>query len=250
MIGTSLIVKSLRQLEFTMPEMVTFRHRLRQCATAALVGIGVETIVAPRSAKERSFAERRTTLFPASLLGIWLLVSLSGCLQTGLPFTSQAPVSNPLLVRAQNEEPVWERTVDVVHDYHFEISRENRLAHLIETQPRAGSGLLELWHRDSIGFDNRLESTLQSIRRRVRVSILPDDQGGFQVGVEAYKERESLRGIAANSPGAATFSESTPLQRDLNEVVGQSGISDWIPDGRDLLLEQAMLQSLRTAYGQ
>ena len=180
-------------------------------------------------------------------LMVWGTLGLHGCASLG---PSPGMVSNPLYVRTNFEEAVFERAVDVLHEYHFEIARENRIAHQIETRPRVGSGLLEPWHADSVGFENRLESTLQSIRRRVLVNIVPDRQNGngYLVAVEAYKELEHVHGLAANSPGAATFSESTPLQKDLNPVVGQSGPSEWIPLGRDVALEQSLLQSLSTAY--
>lgn len=58
------------------------------------------------------------------------------------------------------------------------------------------------------------------------------------------KGPEDLPGVAANSPGGATFQESAPLKRDLNLVVGQSSKSNWIPKGRDQALEQAFLASL------
>ena len=160
-------------------------------------------------------------------------------------------MSNPLYVRANNEEIVFERAVDVLHRYHFEVARENRLAHQIETRPRVGSGVLEPWHSDSVGVDNRLESTLQSVRRRVFVNIVPDQaNGGYLVAVEAHKELEDLHGIAGNSTGAATFAALTPLDRDLKPVVGQIGTSEWVPAGRDGSLEQSLLQSLSSAYSQ
>jgi len=68
------------------------------------------------------------------------------------------------------------------------------------------------------------------------------------VSVAVYKELEDLPGVAANSAGAATFSESTPLDRDLNPVVGQSTPSIWIPVGRDPELEQSLLQRLKVVY--
>lgn len=153
----------------------------------------------------------------------------------------------PLFVRANNEEVVWERAIDVLHDYQFEIARENRLDGIIETRPKVGSSLLEPWHRETIGFSNRLESTLQSIRRRAIVTITPGD-GGYLVGVEALKEREDLVGIAENTTGGAVFQEANPLQRDLNLVVGQSAPSGWIPLGRDPVLERSMLRRLQRAY--
>jgi hypothetical protein len=149
----------------------------------------------------------------------------------------------------QQHEWLWERTVTVLHDYHFNIEREDRFASVIETDYRTGSGVLEPWHLDSVGMFNRLESTLQPIRRKVQVSLFPSENGaGYRVGVEAWKEIEYLPGLAANSPGAATFSESTPLERDLNPVVGQTTPSQWIRQGRDVDLEQAILKSLSMAY--
>ena len=72
-------------------------------------------------------------------------------------------------------------------------------------------------------------------------------EGGFLVGVQAHKELEDLAGLAANSAGGATFQESTPLQRDLNLVVGQTAPSGWILLGRDVVLEQDLINSLHAA---
>ncbi len=185
-------------------------------------------------------------------------------IQVGCTFSETSPLlvhapqgaglPNPMHVGVsagpQQQEWLWERTVTVLHDYHFNIEREDRFASVIETDYRTGSGILEPWHLDSVGMFNRLESTLQPIRRKVQVSLFPDENGtGYRVGVEAWKEIEYIPGLAANSPGGATFSESTPLERDLNPVVGQTAPSQWIRQGRDVELEQAILQSLTMAYG-
>jgi hypothetical protein len=156
---------------------------------------------------------------------------------------------NPVFVAANNHETVWERTVDVLHAYQFPIARENKPDGIIETDYKVGAGLLEPWHQDSLGADARLESSLQSIRRRVFVTLNPTDRG-YLIGVEVFKELEDLNGPASNSAGAATFQESTPLQRDLDRVVGQSAPSGWIPVGRDARLEQAILQSLHANFAQ
>lgn len=187
---------------------------------------------------------------PRSLSTIALGLALaSGCASPWLGAPPPVAVGNPILVPAANDEVLWERTVDVLHDFHFQIARENRFSRVIETDYRTGSGLLEPWHHDSVGLANRMESTLQSVRRKVLVRLLPSEQGaGYLVSVEAFQEREDLPGIAANSPGGASFQENKPLQRDLNLVVGQSAPSGWIPMGRDPALEQKILQSLHVAY--
>lgn len=150
---------------------------------------------------------------------------------------------NPVFVPGGNMDVVWERTVEVLHDYQYPIARENKLDGVIETGYTVGSGCLEPWRRDSVGFENRVESTLQSIRRRAVVSVTPT-RGGFLVGVEVLKELEDLPGVAATSAGGATFQEGAPLQRDLNLVVGQSTPSGWISKGRDLAAEQDLLVKL------
>lgn len=178
----------------------------------------------------------------AASLGLAVLV---GC---AIMPKQAATTGGPVFVRANDGDFVWERTVDVVHTYLFEIERENRLDGVIETRYKTGASLLEPWHPDSVGGANRLESTLQSIRRKAFVSITTVN-GGFMVNVEAIKELEDVP-RAANSSGAATFLDNNPLQRDLNVVVGQATPSGWIPRGRDGDLERAMLGSIAAAFNQ
>jgi len=169
-------------------------------------------------------------------------LALTGCASP--PISTVPPA--PIYVPAANQEVLWERVVDVLHEYHFEIAREDRQDGLIETQYRIGASLQEPWHHDAVGWENRLEGTLQSIRRRVIVHLTPDESG-YLVSIEAFKELEDLDGLAANSAGGATFQEATPLQRNLNLDVGQSAPSGWIPVGRDPRLEHDMTGRLRQA---
>ena len=172
----------------------------------------------------------------------WMLLLLT--LSSGCASSRPMIVSNPVFLPANSQHSAWERTVDALHDFHFPIARENRLDGVIETDYRVGSNVLEPWHGDSVGVYNRMESTLQSIRRKVRVDLTPVE-GGYLVGVEAFKEQEDLLGVAENTAGAATFRKNTPLERDLNVVVGQSSPSGWISLGRDADLEQAILAEMQ-----
>lgn len=175
---------------------------------------------------------------------LFVVVVLSALMLVGCAASRPVMVSNPVFLPSGTQHSAWERAVDVLHDFHFPIVRENRLDGVIETDYRVGSGLLEPWHRDSVGGTNRLESTLQSIRRKAKVDLTPVE-GGYLVGIEAYKEQEDLRGSAENTAGGATFRDSSPLDRNLKNVVGQNGQSSWIPLGRDIALEQAILGELQ-----
>lgn len=154
-----------------------------------------------------------------------------------------AQTVNPVFIAHQDQEFVWERIVDVVHDY-FEIARENRLDGIIETKPLVASGVLEPWNHDSVGLDNRLEASLQSIRRRGFINVTPA-QGGYLVSVEIFKEQEDVTTTPDKSAGNSTFQENRPLQRDLSLVVGDSAPEGWIALGHDQALEARMLQQIQ-----
>ena len=86
---------------------------------------------------------------------------LSGCAMTSL--TGTRTISpNPLVVPSADFETVWKAAVEVVDDY-FAIAQENRLAGKIVTDPKISATLLEPWDGDTVGFRNRLESSLQTI---------------------------------------------------------------------------------------
>lgn len=158
--------------------------------------------------------------------------------------------ANPIFVAANNEEAVWERTVDVVHEY-FDIARENRIVGSqpgnIETKYKVGAGMLEPWHRDSHGLESRLESSMQSIRRKAFINVTPAE-GGYLIGIEVMKEIEDLPGVANNTAGGATFQQGNPLRRDLDLVVDQTAPAGWIIKGRDGALEQEMSRRLQLAF--
>lgn len=181
-------------------------------------------------------------------------VSLCGCAAFRVPVETQ-PAANPFLLpigtSPQNFERTWEKCVDVLHQYKFTLQRENRPAGTIETDYKVGAGVLEPWHPDSVNAASRWESTFQSIRRKVIVRIIPDDEGaGYLVGIEAFKEREDLPGGVAKTRGASTFNEYEPGTQDLSRAIDQAPVSGWVPLGRDLALERDMLQSLQLALTQ
>lgn len=175
---------------------------------------------------------------------ILILLLVAGCRSFGIAPTAAAP--EPFFVAATDQETVWEQVVDVLHDYPFEIARENKLDGVIETRYKIGASLAEPWHQDSVGFENRLESSLQSIRRKVFVTMTPTE-GGYIVTVQADKEIQNLNIPRANSVGGATFQENQPLHRDLDAVLGVPPGNGWSHRGRDLALEHDLTARLRRA---
>ncbi|MEP3479562.1 MAG: hypothetical protein ABJZ55_09970 [Fuerstiella sp.] len=155
------------------------------------------------------------------------------------------PGTSAIQIPQAQYDAYWEKTVRILNGLHFQVARESKLEGVIESEYRGGSGLLEPWHKDSIGFRARLESSLQSIRRKVIVRFQESAPGTVVVGVQVLKEIEDLNGLAAGSQGAATFTEGDILNRDLDRVVGETGTSLWLPRGSDPALQAEIARRIR-----
>jgi hypothetical protein len=161
---------------------------------------------------------------------------------------------NPSLVPCQNAELVWENMADVVDDY-FQIRREEPVRTLgdvitegrLDTFPAMGSTLFEPWRHDSADPYEKLESTLQSIRRTAVVRVSPGERG-YWVEVAVFKELEDLKQPAGSTAGSAIFDHDTTLNRIVNPVGEQAQSAGWIPRGRDPALEQRILMELMARF--
>lgn len=185
-----------------------------------------------------------------------------------LPGGPVAP-PNTVIIPPIDSEVIWNRLVDVVDDY-FKVSREQRVVFaagvptegLIETYPQTGATLLEPWRADSVGFRERLECTLQSIRRRGLIRMQPDP-AGWRIEAVVTKELENLPRPMRATTGGATFRNDDSLYRygtplpTLGQQVGDqprpvaspTRSAGWIPLGRDPLLEKRMLDKLLARLG-
>ena len=202
---------------------------------------------------------------PFSPLPAGTVIGPSGPFVPGLPPSPK----NSVVIPPIDAEVVWTQMVDVVDDY-FKISSEQRVIFSngvpaegrIDTFPQTGSTLLEPWRGDSIGFRERLESTLQSIRRIGTVRLVPDP-GGWRIETVVVKELENMPRPMQATAGGASFRNDDSLYRygtplpTLGQQVGDQPRPvaaptrnlGWIPLGRDPLLEQRIMSKLLAKLG-
>jgi hypothetical protein len=168
----------------------------------------------------------------------------SGCATIGV---GQAVAENPMIIPSGDFETVWKASVIAVDQY-FDIASEDRVLRKIVTQPKTGATLLEPWEADSIGFRERFECTLQSIRKFAIVSVEPAPTGqGWAVKVEVRRELEDLIQPDRQAIGRAVFNNQFALSPS-REVVGPiPAPAFWISRGRDTNLEQAILAKIRSS---
>ena len=179
------------------------------------------------------------------------------------------PVKSSAVIPPLDAEAVWKQMVDVADDY-FKVASEQRVTFAngvptegrIDTFPQTGATLLEPWRADSVGFRERLESTLQSIRRIGTMRLMPDP-AGWRIEVVVNKELEHLARPMRATTGGASFRNDDSLYRygtplpTLGQQVGDQPRPvaaptpnlGWIPLGRDPLLEQRILSKVLARLG-
>lgn len=185
-----------------------------------------------------------------------------------LPGPPPSP-QNAVVIPPLDAELVWTKMVDVADDY-FKVQAEQRVVFAagvptegrIDTFPQTGATVLEPWRGDSVGWSERWESTLQSIRRIGTMRLIPDP-AGWRVEVVVNKELEYLPRPMRATAGGASFRNDDSLYRygtplpTLGQQVGDqprpvaapTPSAGWIPLGRDPLLEQRMLGKLLAKLG-
>jgi hypothetical protein len=178
---------------------------------------------------------------------------VSGCMTGPLQ-------ENPVLVRGTNacDNPVFvplgpnprvygvlfERVLEVVTDFNFEIAYSNRYDGRIESQPTTSPGLGQPWKPGSPDFRQRVLATFQSIRHRAIVLIQPAPDGGYFIEVQILKELEDLARPIRAAASAVAFRGDATLERQ-NDVIDASVYeSNWIPIGRDTKMEQLLLERI------
>ena len=97
----------------------------------------------------------------------------------------------------------------------------------------------------SPAFSDRLLATLQTYRHRVSVVIQPADQGGFFVEIIARKELEDLLQPVRSTAGAAIFRTENNVERQFEVIDPTVFDSKWIFKGRDVPLEQRLIERLK-----
>lgn len=185
-----------------------------------------------------------------------IVLALAGCARFTPPWESRQVYRNPISVRNIDRDCLWDHLVDVVDDY-FQIENEDRVrlegdvltVGRIETFPQVGATLLQPFANDSADLYQKVESTLQSIRRRAVIQVEPAGDGYF-IDVAVYKELEDVLRPNFATAGSATLRHDTSNQHFIEPVSSQAASPGWIPVGRDPALEQRIIARVLERVGQ
>ncbi|MDR1925824.1 MAG: hypothetical protein LBQ66_15770 [Planctomycetaceae bacterium] len=167
-----------------------------------------------------------------------------------LQLISNSPVSNPISIPSCDHEFLWE-VLASSFDSHFETEREMPVRFYdnvltegrLDGKPKIGASVFEPWHADSVGCKERFDCTLQTIRRRAMLRVIPQ-VGGYQIEMFVYKELEdNLRPIqSAISTANLRFKDDT--EPFTNRIDVDQSMAGWIMIGRDTAMEQRLLKEI------
>ncbi len=187
-----------------------------------------------------------------TLITAGIAVFLTGCVSGPMkenPLTlhvaEASPQENPLYIpqTTMAYARIFEKTLDVLSEY-FDIAYQNRYEGRIETLPKIAPGIEQPWKPGSPDFRQRLYAFFQTIRHRAIVNITTANDGGYFITVQVLKELEDLPAPTRTTAGEATFRLESTIQRQYEVVDFELYQSNWIPIGRDVKLEQVILERL------
>jgi hypothetical protein len=167
------------------------------------------------------------------------------------PLPQNRWVSNPLQVPNHPADFVWNQVVDTIDDF-FQIDSETRpmktgeqwLEGKLETFPEIGSSYFEPWRRDTVIGFQRLQSTLQTMRRTAKVQVVPNN-AGYLIEVVVNKDIEEVDRSLSGADGAAAARHDGSVVRTDPTLRGQPITLDWIEQERDNELEQQILREIQ-----
>jgi hypothetical protein len=166
------------------------------------------------------------------------------------PIQDQNPVYIPLPKKEYGR--VIETTLEVLHDYGFEIAESNRYSGHVEAVPRTAPGLLLLLKPGSPDLYERVLATTQSYRHRVTVLVQPADpqgaeHGGYFVEFIVRKELEDVPRPIRSTVGGAVFRAENTLERQTEVIDAGYFDPTWMYRGRDQYLEQELMRRFKKA---
>lgn len=187
------------------------------------------------------------------LLVVASVITAGGCRQLFYRLSNQPPESllpNPLELPPVADDFAWQQVVDVVDDY-FRIVREQPVQNngqiildgSLETAYVVGASIFEPWRKDSTAGFERLQSTLQSIRRRAIVTMRPSGDG-YVIEIVVQKDLEDTDRTQYATETTAGVRHDGSIVRADDDVQDGPQTLGWIPLGRDATLEQRILSDI------
>lgn len=166
----------------------------------------------------------------------------AGC-RSGAPAAYRSSATISVDAQSPSGEVLWEGIKDTLRGDHFTLDQVDRRGGVITTRPELSRHFFEFWRRDARTFSDKLEASINPIRRWIEVRFdASGETGETALAVVVHKQRLSSPDRMFNSSGAAYqfFSETLPSTTGAPRVTAAD--ERWLDLGRDAALEDYFLR--------
>jgi hypothetical protein len=168
-----------------------------------------------------------------------------------VPKVVEVPVSNPSHIGPVDPEFLSLQIVDALDDY-FRVANEQwvrrdnvqgALEGIYTTYPQVSGTSFEPWRGDATRGFERLQSTIQTIRRTATVRVNPEE-AGYKIEVLVIKEQEDVDQAQNSTAGAAAQRHDGTIVRNENQQRQLPVTLGWYEVGRDQDLERRIMSGI------
>ena len=165
------------------------------------------------------------------------------------PISPVAETSAPITATTDDEYfRVFDAALDMLRRARFRPDRVDRRRGVITTQPETSQHFFEFWRHDVDTPMDFAESTLKTIRRRVKIEIRPtDSQMRYDIVVTVKKEQFSAPDRQITNSAASLRIFSSGLPTTTGERFNPETDITWIDIGRDARMENRLLDRILVA---
>lgn len=195
------------------------------------------------------------------LFSLFIAVSVVGC-------RAPAPAGGPTQMKVWIDDrgAFLEDAVFTLRREFFKPTAVDRGNGVIITEPEVSRQWFEFWRKDPVDRYQTAESSLHTIRRTVRVEVEPTgpvtprsglaldtpkamsfakdqaDEYRLQVTVDKTRYAAPARQVTTTSGALGIYSERLPTTEGIRQSRAES--EQWVPLGRDALLEDYLIKKL------
>lgn len=149
-------------------------------------------------------------------------------------------------------ELVWEQSLRALRKLGFQPDRQDRANRTIATTPETSGQWFEWWRSDVADEYSMAESSVQTVQRQVKVEFgKPAQPGGaitVDVEVRVFRLDRPERQVTTASSAFNIFSARVPTVEG-EPPEGSASAVQWIALGRDVAMEQRVLDRILLACG-
>jgi len=141
---------------------------------------------------------------------------------------------------------LWDASAQVLRRDLFIIDRADDRQGVMVTRPMVSKQIFEPWRSDAGTFDEALQSTLQTVRRIVRIEVQRSDGGLYTATPKVLVERLSLIGQRVTSVAEShnVFSPIGPESTYQTTAGTTVPVRYWYAIGRDQAMERQLANAI------